>query len=350
MPFLWVVAGFAIPLATAAADHAPRWEVQVTAMSLAGGEDAGLGNALAQALIDSGLPATRVHEGSAECERCLQVTVRQVAPERFIVRANSRDAASEATVQIASVASTFDEAHALAIEVESLSEHVRVEEDRAARRSTVTKTERATVLSPTPVATSPVTPSASTAVFAARDSGPPPADAARPLLEPVVLPERLSFDVAATVLLGTSGELFMQGVLVGARTALGSRLDVRASIALLRPQNVHQSGPPYHREVFPMRLLATLAPPKLSAIRAGGGVEGLSVSDDVAGQESPPSWAIGPLVWLEYRHAFHGFALFAGAHAAFHPPAWTLRGDSPRPLPYPSWTLGASVGLGFGIL
>ena len=154
---------------------------------------------------------------------------------------------------------------------------------------------------------------------------------------------RVALNVAALMLVGTSGGLFMHGSTLGVRVLFGRRLDLRAGISFLRPEDGT-----YHRELLPLQLSATIDVPRLSGLRAGGGVEAVLVSGDEGARDSPSAWSLGAIGRLEYRHAIRSFALMSSVQAALHPRSWST-GDLAPALAIPPWTLAASLGLEFRI-
>jgi len=344
-----------------------RADVRVTAADAGGDADPGLASALAQALVDAGLPAAPERGTSDDCrDDCVRVSVRKTDDRGFVIEVRARGGDSAlAPVRLDPTASSFDQVHALAIEVELLAGRVHPARRRHARPALVVASP-ALPLRPEPTdapgdaaaveeralpATPPAPASLPTGVA-------PPAQAPPGRAVPAVheqaqrtaapADERLALNVAALVLSGPPDGLFMHGSTVGVRVRLTPRLDARASISFLRPENVEQQGISRHLELLPLAASAAVEIPGLPALRAGAGVEGALVGGEVGGHDGPSSWAIGPIARLEYRHAIRSFALMAALQAAAHPAAWnTARGDDAPAIPL--WTVGASLGLEFKV-
>jgi hypothetical protein len=157
---------------------------------------------------------------------------------------------------------------------------------------------------------------------------------------------RVALNVAALMLVGTSGGLFMHGSTVGVRVVLGHRVDLRAGISFLRPENGKDRAAAYRRELLPLQLSTTLEVPHLSGLRAGGGMEAVLVSSDAGAGETPSAWSLGAIGRIEYRHAIRSFALMSSVQAALHPRSWSI-GDGAPALAMPPWTLAVSLGLEF---
>jgi hypothetical protein len=330
------------------------------------GSETGLANALAQALVDAGLPARRSFgEPAGSCrEGCVLVSVREAGPDRFLLEVRAEHQVAQAPVRLAPSDTSFDRVHALAIEVELLAERV-----RARRRAPATPPARTVAeIAPSP-AQIPTPASTSSDGDGDDEAGgaeelpdvgaalPPPnpsgGAAPQPALRasaPAPAPppaERLGVDVAATMLVGTSGGLFMHGSTVGARVRLAPRLDLRAAIAFLRPQNFDHGDGRYHLELLPLQAAVLLAVPRLPGLRAGAGVETYLVTPD---EDSRSSWSMGPIAKLEHRLAIRSFALLSSVQAALHPRSWSIAGDPSAAALLPTWTLSATLGLAFTVL
>jgi hypothetical protein len=161
--------------------------------------------------------------------------------------------------------------------------------------------------------------------------------------------ERMALNVAAMVLAGTAGGLFMHGSTVGIRLRVTHRLDARASLSLLKPQNISHQGDAYRLEMLPLALAAAVEMPGVPGLRLGGGVEGLLIGGERSGREAGLYWSIGPIGRLEYRYAIRTFALMASLQAALHPASWNTAGNAGPLVTVPPWTIGASLGLEFRI-
>jgi len=358
---------------------AAQLEVRVTAPDPGGEagdvEDASLTGALAQALIDAGLPALRARDGGAPCrDGCLRVHVRRLAAQRFLVevRASARSSA-RAQLQLGAAAAAFDVAHALAIEVEALVERTRAQRARAARPAALITASDATPA--TPPVTSDAPPSA---VVSADGESPQPLGALRrdrrqasddstltslsvaetpAQVAPPSAPSapvddaRVALDVAAMMLASPGDDhLFMLGSTVGARVRIAPGGELRAGIAFLRPERRWLAGTSYRRELLPLQLALSGQVPQLPALRLGVGVEGILVGVDESGHERPSSWSLGALGRTEYRYAIRSFALLAAAQAALHPASWHTGPRDPQPLAgMPSLTVSLALGLQFTI-
>jgi len=342
-----------------------RADLRVTAIDAAGGADAGLASALAQALVDAGLPAAPERGAPGDCRNeCVHVSVRKTEDRGFVIEVRGQGDAALEPVRPDPSASPFDQVHALAIEVELLAERM-----RAARR--LHGRPAAVAVSQPPLAPAPAVAVAIAEDAPAAPAQPepapmpiadvpapapaPPAGHAVPAVEQTAQPkaapadERLALNVAAMVLGGTSGDLFMHGSTLGLRLRLTHRLDARASICLLRPENVVQQGTAYHLELLPLALSAAFEIPGVPALRAGGGLEALLVTGDRDDRDGPSYWAFGPTARVEYRYAIRSFALLTAVQAALHPAPWSAgRDDGPR-VAIPLWTVGASLGLEFKV-
>ncbi|HET6148083.1 MAG TPA: hypothetical protein VFH68_11185 [Polyangia bacterium] len=366
-----------LPLLVLGAALPARLEVRVTAAAPGGGadlEDAGLSGALAQALIDAGLPATRAHDSGAPChEGCLSVRVQRTAARRFVVEVRAPGDSARAQLQLAAGASSFDLAHALAIEVEVLSARTHARRRRPPRAAPVMAAAGETHTAPVIADDAPVPAAAPASPEAARTSGPAPVrfagdddatlphspiddapavQAAPPPRAPTVDDARLGLDVAALVLAAPPGDhhLLMYGSTVGARLRLGQNGDVRAGIAFLHPERQSRAGIRYQRELQPMELVVASSLPRLRALRVGVGAQATLASGEESGRERPSSWAFGPIGRLEYRHAIRSFALLAALQIAMHPPRWHTGPRDPLPLAgVPPLTMSAGLGLEFTI-
>jgi hypothetical protein len=351
----------------APAGEGARADLRVTAADASGGADAGLASALAQALVDAGLPAAPDRGAPGDCRNeCVHVSVRKTEDRGFVIEVRGRGDLALEPVRPDPNASPFDQVHALAIEVELLAERMHAPRRRHAR--------------PAAVAASQPPPAPPRAVAVAIDEGAPaapaepelaappvvdepaptpaaapPADHAVPAVEQTAQPkaapadERLALNVAAMVLAGTSGGVLMHGSTLGLRLRLTHRLDARASICLLRPQNVEQQGTAYHLELLPLAATAAYEIPGVPSLRAGAGVEALLVTGDRDDRDGPSYWAFGPTARVEYRYAIRSFALLSAVQAALHPASWNAgRDDGPR-VAIPLWTVGVSLGLEFKV-
>jgi len=118
--------------------QAVRFEVSVTAPDRSAGgdvEDASLTGALAQALIDVGLPALRASDYAAPCgDGCVGVLVQRLADQRFLIEVRASAEAVRAELELGP-ASPFDVAHALAIQVEMLADRLLQRRKLRARRA-----------------------------------------------------------------------------------------------------------------------------------------------------------------------------------------------------------------------
>jgi hypothetical protein len=322
-------------------------ELRVTAGDAGGAEDRVLATSLAQALIDAGLPATSSDPGTACEERCLRVAVRKATPELFVVQVRSRGGQSVQTpLHLDPSASPFDQAHALAIQIEVLA-------DRAARAP---KRRRPPTFPSVAASEREVAPAEAAPAAAALTPplAPPEAPAAIAVERPATVEpgqERLALSVAATSLVGASGGLLMHGVAVGVKVRVSPRVGVGIGISLLRPQRVRSAGISLRREVMPLQLSTTIALPSLSAVRLGAGVEGIAVSGDSQGREMPPAWSLGVLGRAEYRHRIRSFALMAALQLTYHHREWSAADhDTPSSFAIPRWTVAGALGLEFQVL
>jgi hypothetical protein len=320
----------------------PLLQVRVTASDSGGADDRGLASALSQALVDAGLaaqPSDRVCP-----ERCLRVTVRKTPQDLFLVEVRSRDQVAETSLHLDPSASPFDRAHALAVQVELLADQARSPRRRPPQPSIVAITnEKAPPLSaaPRPPAEGPPLPPR---------AEPPPAIAGQPAPPAPPPEERLALNVAATSLIGSSGDLLMHGATVGVRLRVSHRIDVRAGITLLRPQRTRAEGIFLRRELLPLQLATTVELPGLPSFRAGVGIEALSISADSPAREMPSAWSPGALGRVEYRHPIRSFSLLASMQVAYHHPSWIAIGGENPWFVIPSWTLAAALGLEFRVL
>jgi hypothetical protein len=376
LALLWLGALASAPVAT-------RLEVRVTEPAARGGapdvdtdvEDAGLTGALAQALVDAGLPATRARVGAADApcgDGCLRVLVQRTGAQRFVVDVRATGQSSRALVQLNASASAFDLAHALAIQVEVLADRTHAARRRTAHaaravRAALASTDDAGPADATAPAGTPADSAPADQVVAPGAVAPARADATPPSRSPDEPPTvrtapgapgardaRLAIDVSALVLAAPDGDLFMHGATVGTRVRIGHAGQVRAAIALLRPQRRSLVNTPYQRELLPLELVISGEVPRVPALHVGVGLEAVLVSGEVAGRDGPSDWSLGAIGRIEYRYAIRSFALLAAVQAALHPPPWrTGREDqSPSPSPMadmPPWTMGAALGLEFTV-
>jgi hypothetical protein len=315
-------------------------DLRVSAADGRGVTDAPLAEALAQALADAGMPARR--PPSEPCaEPCLQVTVRRFGADRFLVEVRARGRLAEAPVQLDATASPYDQAHALAIQVQLLSDRTRPIR-RPPPRAPVPK-DRPPEPAPSRVAAQETlrhVPPAEPKVEAVPESK----------IEATPLNPRLALNVAAMGLAGLSGGLFTPGLTVGLDVPLGHGVNLRGGISFLRPQHVHSEGAAVHRELLPLQITGTIRIPGLSALRGGAGLDAIWLSTEDEGRELPSVWSFGAIGRAEYRRPIRSFAMVASVQVAYHRAAWTLFGDPDAAFWLPSWTIGAALGLEFKIL
>jgi hypothetical protein len=318
-------------------------ELRVSASDLHGVEDRGLAHALSQALADVGLPADPATEASGRCRaRCVRVSVRRAAEDLFVVEVRAGEQRAAAPLRLDPATSPFDRAHALAVEVELLADRPRPGKRRRPRAVAAARAHDETPAAepaPPEIAAPPSIPRAE----------PTPVIETRPMAPAPPTDERVAFNVAAATLVGTSGGLLMHGAAVGLQVRLASA-ELRAGLSLLRPQHVRTDGVSLRREVLPLQLSATLGVPGLPGVRAGAGVEAISVSGDTQGLEMPAAWSVGGVARVEYRHRIRSFALLAAVQAAYHRASWIAVGNDNPLFVLPPWTVGASLGLEFRLL
>jgi len=336
----------------------PRAAVRVTASDPDGGADAGLASALAQALVDAGVPAAPEHRSPGECrDECVAVSVRKTESGGFLIEVRARGDLALELMRLDPGASAFDRVHALAIEVELLAARAhpaRVRHARSVAVATPQAPERALIADPAALAPLPAPSPEPVAPLVDDGPAPPPLERPVPAVQqqpPQKVPaadERLALNVGPTMLAGVSDDLLMHGLALGIRLRLTRRLDARASISFLRPQNIDEQGVRYHLELLPLAVATTIEVPGLPRLRAGAGAEGLLVTPEQNGG-GPSYWAIGPIARLEYRYALRSFALLPSVQAAFHPASWSTAGDSGPLVAIPLWTVGLSVALEFRI-
>jgi len=314
--------------------------IRVTAADAAGGRDREMARQLEQALADAGLSTSPPERACRS--RCLDVTVQKTAADLFSVSVRSSARRAEAAVRLDPAASPFDQAHALAVQVELLAQRARSarrQPSSPARVDTASVHALASAQDPEAVAPAvgPATPASPPVIVAP----PPPAPPAE---------ERLSLSVAGTSLVGTSGDLLMHGAALGLRLRVTSSLDLRATISLLHPQRVSTDGTHLRRELLPLQIAAMFQVPRLPALHIGGGVEALSVAADTQHREMPSAWSLGGVGRVEYRHPIRSFALLASMQAAYHHVSWIAIGDGNPRFVVPPWTLAAALGLEFKVL
>src|SRR4029079_6798926 len=127
-------AGLAVDERPAPPGERARAEVRVTASDRDGNADAGLASALAQALVDAGLPAAPGRRSRGECrDECVGVSVRKTDTGGFMIEVRARGELALELVRVDPGASSFDRVHALAIEVELLAARAHPPRGRRAR-------------------------------------------------------------------------------------------------------------------------------------------------------------------------------------------------------------------------
>ncbi|HMF42548.1 MAG TPA: hypothetical protein VKQ32_17875, partial [Polyangia bacterium] len=115
-----------------------RADVRVIAADQGGGADPGLASALAQALVDAGLSAAPEHRPPDDCrDECMRVSVRKTEDRGFLIEVRTRGDSAAAPVRLDPTASSFDQVHALAIEVELLAGQMHPSRRRHARPAVV---------------------------------------------------------------------------------------------------------------------------------------------------------------------------------------------------------------------
>lgn len=329
--------------APAAAGRAP--EVEVTAAAIDGSSDAALARDVSLALLDAGWSARARGERGGTCRlRCVRVSVRQSSVDLFVVEVGAGEEQARTPLRLDPQASPFDRAHALAVAAELLVDRPRSAKPRPWPRPRPRSHEN-DALGPFAASTekaeeqTPAEPSV------------PAVGIQKPSNEMVpVTEERLAMNVALTTLGGTTGGLVMFGATVGLRFHVDSRIDVRAAIGLLRPQRVHPDGVFLRRELLPLQLAAVVDVPRVPDLRAGLGVELISIAGDLKGQEMPAAWSPGPIARLEYRRAIRSFALLASVQGAYHHASWIAIGDGNPLFVLSPWTVSGMVGFEFRIL
>jgi hypothetical protein len=280
------------------------------------------------------------------------VTVQRHEERHFVVAARARRAVAEVPVELASTASSFDQLHALAIEVELLADRVRPRKRRRVARPPRAAAAPATATSPSndaaPQADAPPAPSAP----AGTDLRAVPPGRGAPALQvqapPVPADERLALNLAATAVADTAGELRLFGVTLGLRLRATRRLDLRLAAGLLHAEDIASQGGA-KLDVIPLAAGVAVAIPRVPSLRLGAGVEALRVGGARDGREAPRYWALGPNLRLEHRYTTRNLALISAVQAALHPASWTTAGNLEPFVRYSAWTIGGSLGLEFTI-
>jgi hypothetical protein len=343
------------------AGERPRADLRVTATDAAGAADVGLAEALARTLAEAGLTASPEHRRPDDCgDECVRVSVRKTDEHRFLIEVRGRGEVVRAPVRLARAASSFDQLHALAIEAELLTERVRSVRRKPAPRVIAA----APAPAPPPEEVARVVPEAGEPSPASPDRPfpiddddpiPPASLAAVPAVQeqaqPRVAPadERLALNLAGMILTDTAANLFTHGPVVGLRLRVTPGLDVRAAISFLGERDFEYRGNVYKLGMLPLTLAAAVEIPGVPSLRAGGGVEGVLIHSERAGQEAPLHWAVGPIARLEHRYAIRTFALISALQGALHPPSWNTARNADSVITVPAWTVGVAVGLEFRI-
>jgi hypothetical protein len=329
-------------------------------------DDVGLTNALIAALGDAGVQAIRAHGDPETCRaRCLQVAVHRADPTRFIVDVRVHAVSRRLTVQLDPTAPRFDQIHALAIEVELLAERARARKPRPVPTAMVdTAAGGAEVGAKVEAADDAEDPPAETRTGDPNDQ-PDAAHAAKPPVAPPSAPSAtvetiqhtptpaprpadLALNVAATVLAGTSGDPFMHGFSIGLRLRFTDQIDARLGAALLKPQNEHQGGVSFHRDIMPLHLVVESETPGVPNLHVGLGVEAFVIEIE---QNDRNFLSVGAVGRIEYRYAIRSFALLSSLQAGFHPDDWSTVKEGSGPLfAFSRWTLSVALGLEFNIL
>jgi hypothetical protein len=332
-------------------------------------QDVALTNALIEALGDASMHAVRANDPAEACPaRCLQVAVHRADPTRFIVDVRVHAARRRITVRLDPAAPRFDQIHALAIEVELLAERARARKPRPAPTALANsatggaavgaKVEAADDAEEPPAETRTGKPDDQPASALAAQPPVAPPSGPSPTVEtiqhtPVAAPRPadLALNVAATVLAGTSGDLFMHGFSIGLRLRFTDRIDARLGAALLKPQNDHQGGVSFHREIMPLHLLVESETPRVPNLHVGLGVEAFVIEGEQNDRSVSNFLSVGAVGRIEYRYAIRSFALLSSLQAGFHPDAWSNVKEGSGPLfEFSRWTLSAALGLEFNIL
>lgn len=336
----------------------------LSVLTSGGAKDARTEADLARALSDAGVSVSAGEVFPPSClYSCLHVVVRGGAPSQFYLEVRNARQAVRGALRLSTSASPFDQAHALAIQIELLGARARAEAVGSRRRQSRNRARAAITADatesvrkpdgPQSLGLEPFVEDSQIDRVATAASPPPTVSTPAPTIQRIERVEpRVALGVSLTTLIGLSGEngLVARGIALEARARLGDRFDLRAGGALTGAERGTAQGGHFHRGVLPIYASSTIAIPHLAGLRAGAGIEAFFITGDQEGTDQPAAWSFGTRTSLVYSHAVRTFAMAVAVNALFHPMA--LRTDSATAPPFnvPQWILSASLGLEFPVL
>jgi hypothetical protein len=362
----FAAAFFALVLDAPGAEAPPSAEGVVAELSVltsGGAKDATTEADLARALSDAGVSVSAGEAFPRSCVySCLHVVVRGGAPSQFYLEVRNARQAVRGALRLSTSASPFDQAHALAIQIELLGARARADAVASRRRPSRNKARAAIVADareslrhsdgPQFGGLEPLVEDSQIDRVASAASLPPTVSIPAPTIQRTERVEpRVALGVSLTTLIGLSGEagLVARGIALEARARLGERFDLRAGGALTGAERGTAHGGQFHRGVLPMYASTTIAIPHLAGLRAGAGIEAFFITGDQEGTDQPAAWSFGTRTSLVYSHAVRTFAMTAAANALFHPMALRTDAATIPPFNVPQWILSASLGLEFSV-
>jgi hypothetical protein len=338
----------------------------VTAKDAAGAALPALQMEVARALVVTG--STVLVGNRAGCDSgCVRLSILEQSPGHYLVEARELSHRSSSTFELPGSMSLLEKGRAIAVQAQLLLE---LQEKPAASQAT-----RPGGRAPRPSPEPPPAPAPGPPIDAEPPAVPSelpghaePAPAAPPAPErrPIVVPESertpaespaeatskapaLGLDVAGTLLAGRPS-LVTWGLKVGARVSFEQWLELQLSVALFDDTHVEEGGQLVERRPIPIALTLSAALPSFPKLRAGLGAELVSIETDRwrgEGADALTEWSPGGLGVVEVRWPVGRFSFTGSAHAALHPLEAREELGGGALLSYPSWTFGASLGLGF---
>jgi len=338
---------------------------EVSILNRDGGRDASAEADLARALLDAGVSI--VADSFPGCGySCVRVVVRGDDSRQFYLEVRSSKRVARGALRLSKSASRFDQAHALAIQIELLEARARADAPVSHRRLAG--------VAPVPQASVADVPGPSNQLDASEgapvgwervvkriqgDEAPAPSSPLTVMstptspVQPIERSEpRVALGVSLITLIGLSSDVDMvaRGIGLEARAPVGKWFDLRVGGALAGAERSTTQGTHSHRGVLPMYTTATIAVPHLVGLRAGTGIEAFFITGDDGGADEPGAWSFGTRTSLAYSHAVRTFAITAAANALFHPMALRTKTATYPPFDVPVWILGLSLGLEFRVL
>ncbi len=344
--------------------------LEVSARDPAGEDCPALAASVARALVATSAtvvvgPGAQEHCGN----RCVRLTVSEQEPGRFRIEARQAAHFASSLLEIPESATALERSRAIAVQARLLidwptpPEPVRTQVVQVAAAAT-----------PPPPATVSAAPAPAAAPTVPAEAAPLAAEPTRTPVAPIsqgsveVVPEvplamqaeaqgpaasALSLDVALTVLGGRDTDFVSWGSTLRLRGALAWGLEVQLAAALLDSTKGVDAIGRFRQRPRPLLVGVAWSTPFVPDLKLGLGAEFVSIDLDRfrdPDADSRTDWSPGAVTSVEYRRQFWRFSVLGQLYAALHPRAAREQLGGGAMLLYPTWTFGAMVGMGFGLL